>query len=882
MRKTLFLLLILSYGTLQAQYRLSGYLFDDDANPLPYASIVVLQQVDTSIVAFGISNQNGKYTIELKERGVYNIRYSFLGFQTKVIPLISEWKESEIILQNVKLTNSIFELDAVSIVADRIPVRVKGDTIQYDAKAFKVSEGSDVEKLLKKIPGVEIDKDGNVRVHGKIVEKITVDGKEFFGNDPKMATKNLDAEAIEMIEIIDKKSDEAEFTGVDDGIEQKVINLTLKEDFKKGSFGKLLLGVGTHETYKGKVNYNRFSKKTRLSLIGNTNNINEQVFSSRKYTRSFRSNHVNGISGNEGTNKAVSLGFNLNHEFNKKLNLQAFYYYTRNNANLIKSLDSENYLGDSIYFTIEDIVNGELKTNHSFNTKLNWKPNLSTLVIWESNISLSDKMYDGESKTRITPIISSNSFNFTRSLTNSMVSNTHSYNSISVTRKLKKDRRNFKIYGKLYLQNQDDQINIDNKLIGSKISQLQRFNGERSKLEFGSYFTEPLNSFWVAQVSHKYTNETEKQKSDYFDIESSNVVFNEALNRNLTRALTENRMSLVFRRNKNKIRYSIGITAADIKLESIELSKKFQYILPNFSLKYLLTGMQYLKLNYVAINNLPRLDQLSTTLDNRNPQRNYIGNSNLVPEYGHNFNINYVYFNPVNSYNLFIGIQMNKIDQKIVTQTIVNPDYTILMSPKNSGFYQSSSFISGLTAPIKNIKIIYNISPNMRWSRNTVFLNNQESTVLSTVYSTNFSLENLNKDKWDLKIGFNMRYNNSRYETQRNSNQSIKSYSWYANGEYEIRKDFVFKIDYKFRKYESVLNTNEMEFHFVNASLRKSFKNNKWAISLIANDILNQNIGVMRSSSINQLTEIRYNSISQYFMLMIKYDLRDKKTVSKN
>ncbi len=231
MRCLLTTTLIFLFTSLSAQFSISSYLLDEKNEGLPFASIVLLNKSDSAIVAFGLSNNQGKYLVDVTSSGNYLLQYSFVGYKTVYKPLVTDWKEDKIILKNTTLEVNNVELGEVQVTADRIPMKMKGDTIEYDAAAFKVAEGSDVEKLLSRMPGIEVDKDGNITAYGKKVEKIMVDGKEFFGDDLKMATKNLEAKAIEKVEVLDKKSKEAEFTGVDDGEETKTINPTLKEEF---------------------------------------------------------------------------------------------------------------------------------------------------------------------------------------------------------------------------------------------------------------------------------------------------------------------------------------------------------------------------------------------------------------------------------------------------------------------------------------------------------------------------------------------------------------------------------------------------------------------------------------------------------------------------
>ena len=881
MRYLLTTALLLVFCSLSAQYSISGYLMDEKNEGMPFASVVLINKSDSAIVSFGLSNNQGKYLIEVEQQGDYLLQYSFLGYKTAYKPLVTDWKEKEIILTNVQLKVSEVQVGEVEVTAERIPMKMNGDTIQYDASAFKVAEGSDVEKLLSRMPGIEIDKDGNVTAHGKKVEKIMVDGKEFFGDDPKMATKNLEAKAIDKVEVLDKKSKEAEFTGVDDGEETKTINLTLKEEFKKGSFGRVKAGVGTEETYKGKINYNRFNKSTQMSAIGNANNINEQPFSWREFNEfapgnDWNSNLIRGIGGNEGINSALSVGVNANHEFSKKFEVQGFYYLTQNNGELDKIVNTENFATSQTFKTNQQINNNEDKLNHSFNLKAEWKPDsLTEIDIW-SNLFLNDERYNNSNTTIFTP--SERATNFTLNENNNDVQKTSTYNSVSYKRKFEKERRNVNVYLNHYGLNQENTTKINNELFGTDIIQRQQYEQAQSRWRGGVSFTEPLDSFWVVTVGYSNENEKQEPKRDFFNLDQSegNPVFDDSLSSSFERIAIENSASLTFRRNKNKGNFSIGATANNTQLQVTNIDRNFQYILPFASYRLRLKGSQSLNLRYSTRTQLPNLEQLVTIPDNTNTNRLFIGNPNLVPTYNHNFNFNYWTYDPVQQMNIYAGASFTISNNRILNQVIVKEDFTTTVIPQNSGFYQGAYFYGGINKPIKKLKIKIGLNPNINFDRSDVFLNTEETQVFSANYSTDISIERLKKEKWNVRVGFNLSYNDRKYEANSNFNQTIRNYSWFGEGEYEIGKTMIFKVDYRYNRFASNRFVSEQDFHLIGASFRKSFNDDNWAINLIANDILNENIGVQRSGDINTIYEANYNTRAQYFMVMLEKKIGKK------
>lgn len=242
------------------------------------ATVSLLSLADSSSAGFGISDKKGDFELKNLPFGKYELSVSYQGYRTltKKVELTSD--KPALSLGNIGLERSATELDEV-IVTDNVPIRVKGDTIQYKADLFKTKPNATAEDLLKKLPGVQVDKDGNVQAQGETVQKVLVDGKEFFGNDPKMATKNLTAEMIESIQVFDDMSDQAKFTRIDDGNRQKTINIRLKADRKKGYFGRVSAGYGSNDRYETALSANLFKGERKISLVAGSNNINKQSFS---------------------------------------------------------------------------------------------------------------------------------------------------------------------------------------------------------------------------------------------------------------------------------------------------------------------------------------------------------------------------------------------------------------------------------------------------------------------------------------------------------------------------------------------------------------------------------------------------------------------------
>ncbi len=269
-------------GQVSNRFGIKGTVADTNGVSLPAATVMLLAPKDSALINFGRTSDKGAFEFKNVKRGSYLLKITYVGYLPHQQTVGSE-AETVADLGTIKMRELNKDLYEVVIKTARAPLSIKGDMIEYDASSFKVPPGSTVEDLLKKLPGVQVDENGNIKAQGQDVKKVTVDGKSFFGSDPKLATKNLSAQAVSKVQVFNDKSEQSKITGVDDGKKEKTVNLELKEEFKKGGFGKITAGVGTKERLEGKANYNKFNAKEQFSVIGLGNNTNQTGLSFDDY-----------------------------------------------------------------------------------------------------------------------------------------------------------------------------------------------------------------------------------------------------------------------------------------------------------------------------------------------------------------------------------------------------------------------------------------------------------------------------------------------------------------------------------------------------------------------------------------------------------------------
>jgi len=881
-----YFILFLSSLSLHAQYQLEGLVEDSASKPLGFASVVVLNASDSSVYAFGLSNANGVYKIDLAEKGDYLLQYSFLGYAPQVKALNTDWKEKVIELPKIQLKQTSVELAEVEIATDRIPMKMKGDTLIFDAAAFKTRQGAELEKLLEKLPGIEVDENGNITAQGKAVNKILVNGKEFFGSNPQMATKNLDAEAVEKVEVLDKKSEEADFTGIDDGEEEKTINITLKEEYNKGYFGKVYAALGTEDTYQGSLNYNRFNEKTQFSIISGGNNLNEQNFSYSEYS-DFQGGGsmvfdgaALGVNQGDGITESFSAGANLSHEFSKKMNLNVNYFYVDNENELLKRIETSNFTPDETFETVENQESGSERQRHSSDITFKWEIDSSNKIVYRAGFSIRDLESFNQSITNF-----SQAQNQEGITSNENPQNTESwslYSEFDFTKKLEKKGRIWNTGFDVNLSDNEEANDLKNNIFDRQINQFQDFDESNEEFRVSTKYTEPLAEEWFASLSFSLSSQENEPERLFFDRANGNQLLNDSLSGQFKRETLDRRVGTEIKYNTKDFLISFGLFAADIELTTDLNERDFQFLYPFLSMRWKMKGSQNLRIRYSTSTNVPSLSQLLTIPNNINPNQNYVGNSNLDPEYTHRINLNYYRFDPLKSVSVFARLSASTVSDKIVNRTVVNPDFTRFVTPENTDFYQSVSLYGYIGSKLKKYNLSYSFNANGSYSDYEAFLNNRLSRVENQSYRFGLRLGRDKNEKWDLDIGVNYSFNRQNFDLNSDFNQNFDNISWFAEGELRLTENLLFSASYTIRRYTAAFFSSERTLNFINLELRRSFKDELWAVKLIANDILNENVGIRRSGDVNSLRDEEFNTRARYFMIGVSRKLGKRRESKPN
>ena len=357
----------------------SGRVVESDTKePAAQATVQLLSLPDSAYAAGIASSNQGWFTLPKVKAGKYVLKVSYIGFRTKLVPVQLSANATDKKLGTITLDPDAVMLKEAVITAEAPQVVVKEDTLEYNSTAYRTPEGAMLEELVKKLPGAEIDDDGNVKINGKEVKKIMVDGKEFFGGDVKTGLKNLPVNMIDKLKTYDKKSDLARVTGIDDGEEETVLDLKVKKGMNQGWFGNASVAGGTEDRYGSNLMLNRFVDNSQFSLIGSANNVNDQGFSGGGGGPRFRNSN--------GLTATKMLGANFATQ-TEKLELGGSARYNFSDLDATSTNYSERFLQNGNSYSNSNSKGRNKNTNFNADFRLEWKPDTLTNIIFRPNVS---------------------------------------------------------------------------------------------------------------------------------------------------------------------------------------------------------------------------------------------------------------------------------------------------------------------------------------------------------------------------------------------------------------------------------------------------------------------------------------------------------------
>ncbi|MBK9271199.1 MAG: outer membrane beta-barrel protein [Saprospiraceae bacterium] len=903
-----------------SNWQITGFVTDTTSGPLALASLMVLHPQDSTLVTFAQADQKGHFIIKNLKSTSYLLKITYVGFLPKNIPVSRPGGESILELGQIKMLEISKELFEVVIKTAKAPMTIRGDTIEYDATKFKVPKGSTVEDLLRRLPGMEVSADGTISTEGQEIRKVTVDGRKFFGGDPKSATKNLPAEGISKVQLFTEETEEKKLTGVSSAPPEKMINLTLKDEFKNGSFGKLIAGAGSSERTELKGNFNKFNESMQFSFIGSANNTGRNGLGWDDYqdfrgNQSFNWNDLSdfgfggggdfgnysfedegSISGSffggrqSGLPKNGSGGLNYTW-FNDKTEINSVYFYNFNELFAQAIRTQENYLPDQYFKNNDSTTRINRNMGHQALFRGEHKfDSMHTLVI-NLNGQLSNRLNDHFGNlqySKANDIIS----NLTQ-FDNTGETNSISGNGSAVFRKKYKNKgRSSGISAALsrfdgHLFNEiasDNNFFIIASVFDSlySIRQTNETSNQNLLIKSSIMHVEPIGNKFFSQTFYNFSQRREESDRDVFDLQDQIEIKNDFLSRDYSNLIQTQRLGTSLRYSHQGTNVSIGLARQIFNLNgefnggvTNTIDRQFQNWIPNLSFNNSTRKNQYLHAFYSVNAREPRIQDLQPIIDNSNPLYIRIGNPALIPQIDHRIGLGLRKNNPINFTNFNINVNGNFSDNQFVLEQNVDSNLVTTARIINYKGMKSAGSGLGFGFPIVKTKISLQLSYNFNISESFALVNGFENETFSIANSGFANLNITPNESISAFLSTRFSLTNTKYSIESSQNQQILTQNFSANLNAKLFWGILASANLNYDRFINERFNFNQEVPILNATVYKIFgKKNQFEIRISVYDIFNRNLGVNLVANGNIVSETRTTTLKRYGLLSFTYNIR--------
>ena len=860
--------------------------------------VAIINAKDSNLVKFIRTDAEGKFELKNLKNGQYLLMTTH--------PLFVDYIDSIVVnnttldLGNLMLLQKSKLLEAV-ILKNASAIRIKGDTIVYTADSFKVKNGANIEDLLKKMPGFQVGKNGNIKTMGETVKNILVDGEEFFGSDPGMVVKNLQANIVQEVQVYDKKSNQANFTGVDDGVREKTINLKLKSIKKQGYFGKVEASGGTPNNFNNNAMLNAFAGKRKFSTYGLMKNTDNQD-TNWQNADSFNGSDDVSNNGNSGIPTNWNGGVQYSNKYRgDNIGINASYGFGKISSPGFSNILSKTFLPDTSWSNNSVASSISNKQKHNFSFKFENKI--------DSNNTISFSVGFGESNTKTIgsnyeETLSSNSLFINNSSRNfNANSDSKGYSgSFDWGHKFKKQRRTLFTYVNMDISGAEGNrfvYALNNFYKAGLVTQLDTIDQKTitkssSKLIIANVsYTEPISkyvtlSFYqMTTLNFSGNNRNVYNKNGIGKYENSIDSLTNDFNFNTTTYRTGISLSLGKKKITASIGNSLALTNFNQTNNSIGTSLNYsnKNIAPNASIFLTLKGYKKIRISYNGNNEAPSLRQLQPIADNSNLLSIAKGNPDLKQAFRHTLTSGFIWSKPLSNRSIWCNLNFNTTNNAfIIYNSIDSLGRNINQTVNANGKYNFSSYLSArFTVGVGKNKIEFRPALSFSKGQNISFVNKLKN--INKSHDFNFSLEiSKSKDeKYDIGISPNISFSNATSSINKNSSQ----YFWNVGGDIYVDIEFKHKLtfstnaNFSFRKKDAFFTQNN-DFIKWNAEAKKYIYKNELSLKLSVNDILNQDRGYNRDFSTFKISENYYNILKRYWLLAINWEFRYNKNQKEN
>lgn len=913
---TTLLLLIISAAAYAQPKGITGRVTDSTGEKgLDKATVKLIERASPKDTIRTTTNSSGEFEIQKVPVSNYFLIITYTGYQ----PMVKEFAKPSAGVAFIDLGDLVLKADYKSlgeIIIEAPAVVIKEDTVEYNATQFKTKPNATTEDLLKKLPGVQVDRNGNVTAQGKQVTRVKVNGKDFFTGDPKTATREIPADMIDKVQVVDDYGDQSAMSGIRDGEPEKVINLQLKKDKNKGVFGRVQAAGGTNERYNAGMNLNYFNNKKQLSIIGNSNNVNQSSFSGGDLGGFGGGNFGGGGQGGgggrpgggmqimigaggqgggnnngqnqDGITRTNSIGTNFRSDYGKRNSFYGSYTYTNRSTALEQFQSQFNVLNNSDFITNQSSVNRQ-STHRAFANWELWIDSFNYLKI-SPNVSVQNSRNILGNTLNVfnsgkTQISGGGNSDTTLSDRPSMRTN------VLYNHRFKRRGRNLSVNTDMGWQETDQEqarLNIIQPFFNGtgltpqntlqRITQFNRGFNVNSRI----VYSEPLSKERILDLSYNFNHNFTSSDRKTFQKDFNTGAFNflEPLSNAFENDFNFNRFGATIRTIKKKYNYSIGVLLQPVTLRGFNVTKdtalkpvnNFNWF-PVARFTYNFSRTKSFNFNYNGSAQQPSLNQLQPVLDSSNRQFQTEGNPNLRPSVNHTINFNYNNFNFSKGTVFFTNLALTTIRDLIVNNNVAIP-FGQRTKPENvDGFYNANFFYT-YSKPWKNRKYVLSLNGTANFTNTPVLLNSVKGKSENWLIMQGLDFTFTAKEWLELTAG--ARYNLNKAEFSQSPAQNLNQSSWTLSNDVRIDflKGWIMRWEFDYTINQGLAAGVARNIALLNGSLeRELFKKKNATLRIQAFDIFNQNINVNRSVSANFITDTRVNRLARYFMVGFVYRL---------
>jgi hypothetical protein len=922
----LLLLILLTSEIFSQGITVKGVVRDSSDNSRLISAVVALKDTHGKLKThFATTDGNGAFRLNNVSSGVWSFEISYMGYNNHkdTLRLLSQ----DVNLGNILLKSTTLALSTqIEVIGNVVPAQQKADTVEYTAKAFKTEADANAEALITKIPGVQND-NGTLKAQGEQVQQVLVDGKPFFGEDPTVTLRNLPAEIIDKVQVFDKMSDQAQFTGFDDGNSTKAINIITKSDKRNGQFGKIYGGYGTDDRFQGGGSLNLFSLERKFSVIGLGNNINQQNFSSQDILGLTNSNNSGGRFGNmgsmggrrggggggrggsdasnfmvgtqDGNTNTYSTGINFTDNSVKDLTVNLSYFFNNAKNTTDQNLERQ-YFSKQTYEENSEYTSNNL--NHRINGKIEYA--LDTL----NSLVYTPKIYF-QNNNSTTDLFGINYLPSGARLSSAKNNNSTDVNGYQVSNDLLL-RHKFSLPGRTlslgisaglnFKRSKADVLSISDYIASNYTDTLdEKTNGVLNgrNISGNLVYTEPLGlkSQLQFNATASLKRNVSDKKTDSLDISGNYYSILDTLHSNVyANDFKTLSGGIAYRWNDNPYSLTIGVGYQKSILSGdqtfpfdSQIEKTFENILPNLRFMWRPSRSNFIRFNYNTSVNAPSIDQLQNTIDNSNTLVLKGGNPYLKAEYNHRLMTQYISTNANSGTNFFTMFMFSYTENNISNATITaTKDSTLsngmvlnngsqFVYPVNLNHSLQLRSFTNAGFMIDAIRSTMNFNASATYTTTPGLINSIENNSKTAALGAGIMLTSNISEDIDYRIGYTPTYNQTRNDVQKSLNNNYiihnanASFYWMYYGNLFIRTDITYY-------YNSGLTGGvKKDYYLWNAGIgSKLFADKTGEIKLEVFDILKQNKSLTKSVSDTYIEDRNTQVLKQYVLLTFTYNLK--------